>query len=233
MHTNGGAETQIGSVRLTSPCPKPTRASPDHHRQSPLCFLSAVVFLPTFSSAQPQTTCSACVDTDSLVFPLSNTVPSATEHTMKTCEPECSEGVLEVLLSLLLGLNSPQARAVQDFSGLQATLLLLLRDLLLEGGVQPPASLLHLIARMQKTHQRRQRRRQRAALRMQYGNSAVPLHLPSSFTSHLRPGREEPLGHPYTAFLPRNTAESDGDSAPDSHGTREDGRDDAARPRPS
>ena len=152
---------------------------------------------------------------------------------MKVCEPECNEGVLEVLLSLLLGLNSPQARADQDTSGMQATLLLLLRDLLLDGGTQPPASLMPLIARMQKTHHRRQRRRQRVALKLQHGDSAMPRHLPSFSTSHCRPGREEPLDGFNAAFHHSHQADGGHDSVPDSYVTEEDRRDDAARPRPS
>lgn len=113
-----------------------------------------------------------------------------------TCLADGNEGELEVLLSLLLGLNTPQARHLQDSFAMQSTLLLLLRDLLLEGGTQPPDNLLHLIARMQKKHQRRLRRRQRAASKEQLDDSVAPLHLPPCVALQPCPGPDEPQSQP-------------------------------------
>ncbi|MPC65125.1 hypothetical protein E2C01_059253 [Portunus trituberculatus] len=237
-YTNRGAETQL-DLTLIPNGPSLPRV---HHRQSPLCSLPATVFLLRRSAATAltvhlhATSAAPCADaappvTAHRVLPSDSTVPRVTKHTMKACKSESSDGVLEVLLSLLLGLNSPQARTVQDSSGLQATLLLLLRDLLLEGGTQPPDNLLHLIARMQKTHQRRQRRRQRAALRQQGDKETLPRF--SSSTSHHRPAQDELLASSYAAFLLNYSAESGDDFTAASCVTKEDGLDDAARPRPS
>lgn len=151
---------------------------------------------------------------------------------------EGSEGELEVLLSLLLGLNTPQARHLQDSFALQSTLLLLLRDLLLEGGTQPPDNLLHLIARMQKKHQRRLRRRQRAASKEQVGDSVAPLHLPPCAALQPCPGPDEPQPQPpplgrYFASVLGGPATGAADPVLDSRGTSEDERDDPARSRPA
>lgn len=144
---------------------------------------------------------------------------------------EGSEGELEVLLSLLLGLNTPQARQLQDSFALQSALLLLLRDLLLQGGTQPPDNLLHLIARMQKKHQRRLRRRQRAASRQQPADSVTPLHLPPCAVPQPtdEPQPQPPLLSRYYAAPLGSPATGPADPGLTSRGTSEDKRDEPAR----
>lgn len=157
-----------------------------------------------------------------------------------TSEPEGSEGVLEVLLSLLLGLNTPEARSLHDSFAMQSSLLLLLRDLLLEGGTPPPDNLLHLIARMQKKHQRRLRHSQRAASRQQHGDRVAPLYQPPSTAPQQCPDPEEsPLQGCYYVESVLHGTSTGAPAVPapdlgmDSRGTSEDDRGDHTRSRPA
>lgn len=150
-------------------------------------------------------------------------------------ESEGDEGMLELLLSLLLGLNTPQARSLHNSFALQSNLLLLLRDLLLKAGTPPPDNLLHLITRMQKKHQRRLQRRQRAAARNQFGDSKIPF--PPYIAPTMSPGPNEsqqppPIPHLFTSLL-ESTETSATDPGLDSRGTSQGERDESARSRPA
>ncbi|KAK4303931.1 hypothetical protein Pmani_024105 [Petrolisthes manimaculis] len=79
-------------------------------------------------------------------------------------EEEEGDGVIDVVLYALVGISELRGR---EYSGLQALLLTLLRDLMLEGGSQPPPALERILARATRTHRRLQRRRQREMLRQQ------------------------------------------------------------------
>ncbi|KAK3882361.1 hypothetical protein Pcinc_013268 [Petrolisthes cinctipes] len=79
-------------------------------------------------------------------------------------EEEEGDGVIDVVLYALVGISELGGR---EYSGLQALLLTLLRDLMLEGGSQPPPALERILARATRIHRRLQRRRQREILRQQ------------------------------------------------------------------
>lgn len=91
--------------------------------------------------------------------------------TMKCESPREDDVIIEIILYILMGINSTAGSGVRDPGGLQATLLAILRDILLESGTQPPPGLDRLVFRSQRIHLRRQRRRQREALRRQLQQS--------------------------------------------------------------
>nr|XP_027208711.1 uncharacterized protein LOC113802352 isoform X2 [Penaeus vannamei] len=84
------------------------------------------------------------------------------------CEAQSDQDALtDIVLYALMGVSAGAARGMPDASGMQTTLLSILRDLLMESGTPPPPSLDRLLARTRRNQQRRARRRQRDALRQQ------------------------------------------------------------------
>ncbi|XP_042881849.1 cleavage and polyadenylation specificity factor subunit 6-like [Penaeus japonicus] len=84
------------------------------------------------------------------------------------CEGQGDQDALtDIVLYALMGVSAGAARGMPDASGMQTTLLSILRDLLTESGTPPPPSLDRLLARTRRNQQRRARRRQRDALRQQ------------------------------------------------------------------
>ncbi|KAG7176079.1 uncharacterized protein LOC121854077 [Homarus americanus] len=123
---------------------------------------------------------------------------------MKTCESsQENDALLEVILYALMGINSTAGHGVQDPGELQATLLSILRDLLLESGTPPPPALERLVSRTNRSLQRRQRRRQREAQRQQLqlreGSTDTPDHAAGTTSGHSYSDtrlHESPLHHP-------------------------------------
>ncbi|XP_071547093.1 uncharacterized protein [Panulirus ornatus] len=91
--------------------------------------------------------------------------------TMKCEAPREDDIFIEMILYALVSISTSSNSSVHDPVGLQATLLAVLRDVLLESGTQPPPALDRLVFRSQRIHQRRQRRRQREALQRQLQHS--------------------------------------------------------------
>ncbi|XP_047493338.1 basic proline-rich protein-like [Penaeus chinensis] len=92
---------------------------------------------------------------------------------MKSEGQNDQDALTDIVLYALMGVSAGAARGMPDASGMQTTLLSILRDLLTESGTPPPPSLDRLLARTRRNQQRRARRRQRDALRQQQAGGAT------------------------------------------------------------